>query len=348
MIRQILIAGDSTVTNRKVSDNYESGVCYTGWGEMISLYLGINYRVKNFALSGRTTDTFRSEGHYNNLISELNEGDYVLFQFGHNDQKREELQHNGRYRENLINFVSEIREKKANPILVTPLARNSFNCDTYEYNDLLIDYANIVKEVSRETDTPLIDLHNFSKQWIINEGREEVKAYFYPGDFTHTNDYGAFKFAGYVCECLDKIIEPELNHIGWLATCPSKIPTFLYEQQQLNLTRLEALRLFREFCAYFAKNEIVKTSRNTEIICAEQNGYNIFKKDLAEFVTEAEFVTLLYKATSGRESLPQGVFDEIYENNDTINRKKAVVYLDIFEEKMNYSRNKIQQEIKGS
>lgn len=85
MLRQILIAGDSTVTNRVSSEEYESGICYTGWGQMLPLFLGIYYRVKNFAKSGLTIDSFRTEGHYDLLISQINPKDYVIFQFGHND-----------------------------------------------------------------------------------------------------------------------------------------------------------------------------------------------------------------------------------------------------------------------
>ena len=84
------------------------------------------------------------------------------------------------------------------PLLVTPLARNSWKGNGGCYNDLLEEYAKVCMEVGEETDTPVLDLHGYSMEWIKELGLEAVKPYFYPGDFTHTNDYGAYRMAGFV------------------------------------------------------------------------------------------------------------------------------------------------------
>ncbi len=348
MIRQILLAGDSTVTNRGASEDYESGICYTGWGEMLSLHLGLGYRVKNFAKSGLTTDTFREKGHYELLLESLNEGDYVLFQFGHNDQKVAELQHNGRYKENLIRYIKEISERQGIPILVTSLARNSWKCGTDEYNDLLIDYANTVREVAREQGVALIDLHKYSKEWIMAEGREAVKPYFYPGDFTHTNDYGAFFFAEFVASELRPIIVQKNEKLDVSGFCPSKIPSFLGEESKNIVSRLEALRVVREYCAFFAKNDVSGSFENSELLCAEQNGYLLYTDGLENNITESEFVELFKLGVSSRETVPIGLFKDKEIEKKSITREDVKEYLKEFENKMNYSKNRKKQEIAGS
>lgn len=69
------------------------------------------------------------------------------------------------YRENLIRFIEEIREKKTIPILVTPVARNSWRGSEGCYNDLLKDYADCCLLLGKELEVPVIDLHKRSMQF---------------------------------------------------------------------------------------------------------------------------------------------------------------------------------------
>lgn len=348
MRRQILIAGDSTVTNRESSQLIDSGVCYTGWGQMLPLHLGPDYRIINFAKSGLTTDTFREKGHYKALLSHITSGDYVLFQFGHNDQKRPELQHNIRFRENLLKYIEEIKALQGIPILITPLARNTWNGSTGEYNDLLIDYANSTLDVAKESNTLFIDLHQISKNWILEQGREEVKPFFYPGDYTHSNDHGAFKFAGFVAKQLLPMLEFKKKETIWTTFCPSKIPQFLRDDSEKNLTREEALRTVREFCSFFAKNEIIPSNQNPELIAARQNGYLLFEDHLEKHISENDFVSILTLGTSGREKLPDDLFPQSNDLHSTITREKAISYLELYEDRLNYKKEFNKLEIAGS
>ncbi len=348
MSRKILIAGDSTVTNRESTRFTESHCCYTGWGQMLPILTGTKYMVKNFAKSGLATDTFIEEGIYADLMSQVNTNDYVIFQFGHNDQKRPAVSFNGGYRKNLLNFIAEVKSKNAVPILITPLGRNSWNGSSGEYNDLLFEYANVVREVALETNTYLIDLHKTSIEWIISEGREKVKEYFYPGDFTHTNDHGAFKVASFVYEQLKDIITPIDRKTIWTDLCPSRMPQFLYELSDKKLTRLEALRTVRELCAFFPKNEIVPTNDDPEIISARQNGYLLFDDCIEDFISEEDFVKLLKLATSAREIIPNDLYKNNIEYSQTITATKAIEYIEIFEDRLNYNKNEVKPEIAGS
>ncbi|MCR5129067.1 MAG: hypothetical protein K6B69_13310, partial [Lachnospiraceae bacterium] len=155
----VYIAGDSTVTDQTGCYPYFPEHCYSGWGQMLSAYLKCDMAVSNHAHSGLTTESFRSEGHYDIMHSLIKAGDYVFFQFAHNDQKLPELTADGGYRNNLLRYISEIKEIGATPVLVTPLARNTWFGNREEYNDLLLLYAEECKKIASEEQIPLIDLH---------------------------------------------------------------------------------------------------------------------------------------------------------------------------------------------
>ncbi|MCC8101684.1 MAG: hypothetical protein LIP11_05290 [Clostridiales bacterium] len=82
--------------------------------------------------------------------------------------------------------------------LVTPLAGNSWKGGDGSYNDLLWEYAEVCKEIGESSHVPVLDLHGRSKAWITQQGREAVRTSFFPDDYTHTNDYGAYRMAGFV------------------------------------------------------------------------------------------------------------------------------------------------------
>ncbi len=198
----LYIGGDSTVTDQSADYPYAPGASYSGWGQMLSAFLKDGIAVSNHAHSGLTTESFREEGHYAILYDRLKAGDYVLLQFGHNDQKLDHLKAEEGYRENLDRYLSEIRKKGAYPILVTPIARNTWKGLDGTYNDLLADYAEAVKRLGRERKVPVIDLHAAGKAFVMIRGLEEAKSWFFPNDFTHTNDYGAYQAAGWVAQGL--------------------------------------------------------------------------------------------------------------------------------------------------
>lgn len=198
-VRTIYIAGDSTVTDQSGAYPYDAGCCYSGWGQMLSAYLKPGIAVSNHAHSGLTTESFRSEGHYDIVKRFIKPGDYYLMQFAHNDQKLPELTASGGYRTRLLFYIEEIRSKGAIPVIVTPLARNTWKGDG-SYNDLLASYAAECIRIGEEYQVPVIDLHQFSMDFVLKEGLDSAKRYYYPKDYTHTNDYGAYLMA----ECIAK------------------------------------------------------------------------------------------------------------------------------------------------
>ncbi len=209
----LFIAGDSTVTDQSATYPYAPGTSYAAWGQMVSGYLAQGIAVSNHAHSGLTTASFREEGHYAVVEQYIRRGDYFLIQFGHNDQKLESLKAEEGYRRNLIRYIRECREKGVFPVLVTPLARNTWKGSDGSYNDLLEEYATACVCIGHQEDVPVLDLHKRSMDFIREMGLEASKAYFFPGDYTHSNDYGGYFMAGLVAQEIRKVCsrrkEPE-------------------------------------------------------------------------------------------------------------------------------------------
>ena len=196
----VFIAGDSTVTDQSADYPYAPGCSYSGWGQMISAYLEGTIAVSNHAHSGLTTQSFREEGHYGIVERYIRPGDYYFCQFGHNDQKLESLKAEEGYRRNLVRYIRECRERRAFPVLVTPLARNTWKGSDGSYNDLLEEYAAVCVSIGHQEDVPVLDLHKRSMDFIREMGLEASKACFFPGDYTHSNDYGGYFMAGLVAQ----------------------------------------------------------------------------------------------------------------------------------------------------
>lgn len=200
----LYLMGDSTVTDQPAEVPYAPGATYAGWGQMLPLYLGEQYCVSNHAHSGLSTETFREKGHYGLLYSLLRPDDVVLIQFGHNDQKRKHLAADTGYTDNLLRFIREIRDTGAKPVLVTSLARNTWRSKT-EYNDMLAPFATAMQAIGQEQNVPVLDLHAAMKDALCRIGLDAARVWFHPGDYTHTNDFGAHMAAGFVAKELARV-----------------------------------------------------------------------------------------------------------------------------------------------
>ncbi len=201
----LYICGDSTVTDQSADIPYAPGTSYSGWGQMLPVHFTTDIAVSNHAHSGLTTESFRTEGHYSVIQSHIRPGDYIMFQFAHNDQKLPHLKAYEGYWKKLGEYIREAHRSGAHPIIVTPLARNTWKADGSGYNDLLDEYARACLEIGAKYCVPVIDLHGFSMAEILRDGLEASKKYYFPKDYTHTNDYGAYKMAGFIADEIKKL-----------------------------------------------------------------------------------------------------------------------------------------------
>lgn len=170
------LAGDSTMAPKLDIKRPESG-----WGE----YLEAQFRpgtvvVDNRARNGRSTRTFIELGEWQALLDAVSPGDVVLIQFGHNDQSVEKADRYtpvADYVLNLSRFVHEVRERKATPMLLTPVARRNFDKDGW-----LIGthggYPRAMRELAEREKVAMLDMERLSSALLSQIGVEASKALF--------------------------------------------------------------------------------------------------------------------------------------------------------------------------
>lgn len=202
----IFMAGDSTMAIKQPDKRPE-----TGWGEMLGKYFKDGtVTIDNRAMNGRSTKTFISEGRWQSIVDALQKGDYVFIQFGHNDESKEKGERYtppADYRNNLIRFITDVKAKGGNPVLLTPVMRRKFD-STGNFVDTHGEYPDIVRTVAKEQKVPLIDMHRDSEVVIKSYGIEGSRKLFlqlksgenpnYPNgieDNTHFNPLGADEIA---------------------------------------------------------------------------------------------------------------------------------------------------------
>jgi lysophospholipase L1-like esterase len=189
----LYLAGDSTVTDQAVAPN-------ASWGQILPRFFRPDMAVANHAESGETLKSFVTEGRLDKLLENLDRGDWVMIQFGHNDQKAQWPQTFAEaattYRSWLRTYVAEVRRRGATPILVTSPERRNFGADG-RIAPSLGDYPDAVRAVARQESVALIDLNSMSCRFYEALGAEvSPRAFADQGrDRTHHNEYGAYSLA---------------------------------------------------------------------------------------------------------------------------------------------------------
>ncbi|PTT01704.1 GntR family transcriptional regulator [Pedobacter sp. HMWF019] len=202
---KIYLIGDSTLSKKEVKAYPE-----TGWGMPFSIFFNQEVEVDNRAKNGRSTKSFLAEGRWTPVADSLQQGDYVFIQFGHNDEAKEKLERYtpiADYKTNLLKFIRETRLKKATPVLITPVSRRKFDAQG-QVTETHKGYSEMVKEVAKEENVPVIDLDEKSRKLYQKLGPENSKLLFnqlapgvhpnYPNgqqDNTHFNELGAREIA---------------------------------------------------------------------------------------------------------------------------------------------------------
>jgi DNA sulfur modification protein DndE len=173
----LYLIGDSTMADRPTPEKNP----YRGWGQMLQRFLDDSVTVRNFAVNGRSTKSFIDEGRWAAVIAQLQPGDYVGIQFGHNAETHEDPKRytdpNGSYRENLKRFVEEARAKGATPILFTSIARRSFTA-AGTLHDTHGEYPPATREVAAALHVPLVDLEQTTSALLMGAGPERSKLLF--------------------------------------------------------------------------------------------------------------------------------------------------------------------------
>ena len=221
---RIVLVGDSTVASK------------SGWGDAFAKLLAPGVECRNLALGGRSSKSFRSEGHWQKALDP--KPDWILIQFGHNDQPgkgpERETDAKTSFRENLARYVAEARAIGAKPVIVTSLTRRNFNAQGKINSarlessmdsqaggirpDFLNDYVEAAKAIATEEKVPLIDLNARSIEQMNRLGPEAALIFDAESqdpakpDKTHLSAKGAEETAKLVAEEIRKNV-PELAGI---------------------------------------------------------------------------------------------------------------------------------------
>lgn len=213
---RVFIAADSTAASYGPERAPQAG-----WGQVLQSWLDDNqWQVRNHAVGGRSTRSFINEGRLDAIEKELQPGDVLLIQFGHNDAKFEDATRytnpDSDYQQFLSRYIAAARAKGATPILITPVARL-----LYDFGALLDThgrYTLAMKQVAKAQDVQLIDLNASSMAWIRALGEQGAKPYFMfvpeqnKADGTHFSVAGATAVACLVMR-------------GWVDIAPQLKPT---------------------------------------------------------------------------------------------------------------------------
>lgn len=220
--KTIFLIGDSTVADKP----YSNGNPEKGWGQVFPLYFKPGIKIENHAVNGRSTKSFRDEGRWKVVLNRVQPGDYVIIEFGHNDQKSHDSTRYAAaetdYKQNLTRFIDEAREHGGIPILATPIVRRRFD-ESGKFYDTHGLYPGVVRAVAKLKNVPLLDLHMLTEQLLIKYGEERSKLLFLhipPGEYeslpggkeddTHLSGVGAFAICDLVKSELFTVV-PELS-----------------------------------------------------------------------------------------------------------------------------------------
>jgi lysophospholipase L1-like esterase len=159
---RVVLVGDSTVAP------------LNGYGDALCQRFAPSVTCLNLARNGESTSSYRAAGLWDAVVTLITRPpytrSYVLIQFGHNDQPGKP----GRsttleeYAGNLKRYVREAREVGAQPVLVTPLSRRRFEDGELIRN--LEGWAEAMRSVAEQTDTPLLDLNRDSSAALQEMG----------------------------------------------------------------------------------------------------------------------------------------------------------------------------------
>ena len=234
----IFVIGDSTAANKDLS----KGKTERGWAQMLQMYFDSTMiRVDNHAVNGRSSKSFINEGRWDRVVSLIKPGDYVIIQFGHNDEKPKADRHTdpgSTFDYNLAKFVRETRERGGIPVLMNCVVRRNFFVNAPENDDdeklrtqtfkdgvkmvegdSLIDthglYRVAPRDVAQRMNCYFVDANKIThdlEQGLGTEASKKLHMWYRPGeeptepqgkqDNTHYNIHGATVVAGLLADAL--------------------------------------------------------------------------------------------------------------------------------------------------
>ncbi|KAL2825027.1 SGNH hydrolase-type esterase domain-containing protein [Aspergillus cavernicola] len=202
LAQTVYLAGDSTMADT-------GGAATDGWGGYIADSLSI--AISNEAIGGRSARSYTREGRFQAIADVLQEGDYVVIEFGHNDggslstdngrtdcsgsgDETCETVYNG-VAETVLTFPKYLEnasqlflDKGAHVLISSQTPNNVWETGVYSYEpNRFVGYAQLAAEVAG---VEYVDHGAYVASIYEVLGLDTVNA-FYPSDHTHTSPAGA-------------------------------------------------------------------------------------------------------------------------------------------------------------
>ena len=218
----LYLIGDSTVKNGKGKG--DGGLW--GWGNFLPAHFDTTrIRIENNALGGTSSRTFQTKGLWEAVRAKLQPGDFVIMQFGHNDdgalvdtsRARGTIKSNGEESQDLYNpltkqqevvhsygwylrkVIAETKAKGATPVVCSLIPRNVWKDG--KVNRAADGYTKWAAEAAKQGGALFIDLNKLVADKYDREGESKVgTVYFTSKDHTHTIEAGAQLNAATVAE----------------------------------------------------------------------------------------------------------------------------------------------------
>ena len=219
-VTTVFLCGNSTVVDQEDEP-------WSSWGQMITRWFDDKVVVANYAESGLSCTSFLAQLRLDKILACLKRGDYVIVEFGHNDEKENKPGDGAwySYSRNLKIFADRVKAAGGNIIFCTPTARRSFDPDGH-INNTHGDYPEAMKAVAQREQVPLIDLTQMSTtlyETLGEEGSKKALVHYpagtFPGqdkplaDNTHFNTFGAWEISKLVVMGLKQIHSPLAEHL---------------------------------------------------------------------------------------------------------------------------------------
>lgn len=164
----IYVAGDSTASEYPHTGS-NNRFPQTGWAQVFGQFFD-DATVSDKARSGRSSKNFRNEANYTEIVNNISEGDYLIIQFGHNDDDNSQenkytdptgdVTDETSFKYSLMQYINMAFEKGAYPILATSISRKRLSDAGLE------QYVNAARELGEELGIPVLDMYAKTNGWI--------------------------------------------------------------------------------------------------------------------------------------------------------------------------------------
>jgi lysophospholipase L1-like esterase len=190
----VFIIGDSTVCD-------QSREPFNSWGQMLPNFFQPDIAVANHGESGETYRDSIGRRRLDKILSLMKPGDYLLMQFGHNDQKQIAAGTGGpftTYQAEMKVHVDGVRARGGIPVIISPMERRNYNSDG-SFKPTLADYAKASREEAAALGVAFVDLNAKSMLFYQALGRDKAYLAFaghgLTRDATHHDNYGSYELA---------------------------------------------------------------------------------------------------------------------------------------------------------